>query len=79
MLVNGDLKDLGRIMKCSKGVEIIFGYTPEELSGLKIAKLMPNLFATVHERLINNFLKRGSSKFLDKNQYLLIENKCNYL
>lgn len=31
MLVSGDLKELGRIVKANRGVENVFGYMPNEL------------------------------------------------
>jgi PAS domain-containing protein len=31
ILVSGDVKDLGRIIKANRGVELIFGYMPNEL------------------------------------------------
>ena len=41
LLVSGDLKDLGRIMKVNRGVDQLLGYAPEELKGSKINKIMP--------------------------------------
>ena len=79
ILVSGDVKDLGRMVKANRGVEYIFGYMPNELQGCKINKIMPRLFAQVHDEFIQNFLKRGHSTFIDKNQFLLIENKLHFL
>lgn len=45
MLVSGDVKEIGRIVKCNRGVENIFGYMPNELQGSKINKIMPKLYA----------------------------------
>lgn len=61
ILVSGDVKDLGRIIKANRGVEHIFGYMPNELQGSRINKIMPRLFAQVHDEFIQNFLKRGHS------------------
>jgi PAS domain S-box-containing protein len=41
LLVSGDLKDLGRIMRVNRGVDQLLGYSPEELKGSKINKIMP--------------------------------------
>lgn len=43
--VSGDLKDLGRITKANRGIELIFGYMPNELEGYRVNKLMPKMFA----------------------------------
>jgi PAS domain-containing protein len=45
ILVSGDVNDLGRMIKANRGVEVIFGYMPNELQGYKINKIMPKLFA----------------------------------
>jgi hypothetical protein len=31
MLISGDIKELGRIVKANRGVETVFGYMPNEL------------------------------------------------
>ena len=67
------------MVKANRGVECIFGYMPNELIGYKINKVMPSLFASVHDDFVGNFLKRGHSNFIDRNQNLLIENKQKYL
>ena len=36
LLVSGDLKDLGRILRVNRGADSLFGYTPDELRGSKI-------------------------------------------
>lgn len=45
ILVSGDVKDLGRIIKANRGVEYIFGYMPNELQGYRVNKVMPRLFS----------------------------------
>lgn len=45
IIVSGDVKDLGKMIKANRGVENIFGYMPNELLGYKINKIMPRLFA----------------------------------
>jgi PAS domain S-box-containing protein len=70
-LVSGDIKDLGRISRVSRGIDQLLGFTPEELKGSKIEKIMPSLYAHIHEEFMQGFLKRGYSRFIDKNQFLL--------
>ena len=79
ILVSGDVKDLGRISRANRGVENIFGYMPSELQGYRINKVMPRLFSSVHDEFVQGFLRRGHSSFIDKNQFLLIENKMRFL
>lgn len=79
LLVSGDIKDLGRIMRVNRGVDQLFGYSPEELKGSKINKLMPELYQVVHEDFMQSFLKRGSSSFVDKNQFIPAQSKLGFL
>ena len=67
LLISGDLKDLGRIMKVNKAVDALLNYAPHELQGSKIEKVMPSLYTHVHEEFMHQFLKRGYSRFIDKN------------
>lgn len=52
ILVSGDVQDLGRITKANRGVELLFGYMPNELLGYKVNKIMPRLFSQVHDEFI---------------------------
>ncbi len=79
ILVSGDVQDLGRITKANRGVELIFGYMPNELQGYRVNKIMPRLFSQVHDEFISTFLKRGHSTFIDKSQFLIIENKMKFI
>lgn len=40
---------------------------------------MPALYGHVHEDFMHAFLKRGYSKFIDKNQFLLAQNKLGFV
>lgn len=77
--VSGDLKDLGRILRVSGGVDALLGFTPDELKGSKIEKLMPTLYANLHEDFLQSFLKRGYSRFVDRNQFILAQNKLGFI
>lgn len=40
---------------------------------------MPQLYAHIHEDFMQGFLKRGYSRFIDQNQFLLAQNKLGFL
>lgn len=40
---------------------------------------MPKIFSHIHDESILNFLKKGHSNFIDRNQFLLIENKLRFI
>jgi PAS domain S-box-containing protein len=45
----------------------IFGYTPEEMLGESVSKLMGGIHARQHHRYISNYLKTGKAKFIGVN------------
>jgi PAS domain S-box-containing protein len=78
-VVSGDIKDLGRILRVNRAVDQLIGYTPEELKGSKINKIMPYLYSVIHDDFMQSFLKRGASNFIDNNQFVPVLNKLGFI
>jgi PAS domain S-box-containing protein len=66
IIANGDVNKEGIIEKANNEIESIFKYKPEEVKGLNISKLMPNLIAKEHDQFIRNYFEIGEKKLLDK-------------
>ena len=66
IIANGDVNKEGIIEKANNEIENIFKYKPEEVKGLNISKLMPNLIAKEHDQFIRNYFEIGEKKLLDK-------------
>jgi PAS domain S-box-containing protein len=78
-MVNGDVKDLGRIRQANSSTRFVFGYDPKDLVGSRINKLMPSPFASIHDKFLSVFLDKGKSTFLERNQPLAIITKEGHL
>lgn len=79
LVVSGDMKDLGRILRVNRGVDQLLGYSPEELQGSKINKIMPHLYSLMHDKFLEDFLKRGFSNFVSSNQFIPAQNKLGLI
>lgn len=65
----------GDILDCNKASELIFGYTTNELIALKINSLMPEPFASQHDRYIHHFQRTGEAKIIGVGRQLPAKRK----
>ncbi len=54
----------GRILRCNRATERLFGYRTEELLGQPIAIIMPEKDARAHGRYMRNYLRTGKAKII---------------
>ncbi|MDO6506757.1 EAL domain-containing protein [Colwellia sp. 4_MG-2023] len=54
----------GIIRSANRIVEKTFGYTPEELIGKNVSMLMPEPFASRHDKYMSNYLETGDAKII---------------
>ena len=66
IIANGDIDKEGIIEKANNEIESVFKYKPEEVKGLNLSKLMPNLIAKEHSQFMRNYFEIGEKKLLDK-------------
>ena len=65
-LISGKTKDLGKIIDCSLNASSYFGYTKEELIGMHINILIPDIFHIKHNEVIIHQSKMNNLILLDK-------------
>ncbi len=58
------ISNKGIIRSANRIVEKIFGYTPIELIGKNVSMLMPEPFATRHDKYMSNYLETGDAKII---------------
>ncbi len=56
----------GTIQTVNKAAETVFGYNSGEMIGKDIKVLMPEEFATHHDKYLGNYLKSGEARFIGK-------------
>ncbi|MCW9034738.1 MAG: PAS domain S-box protein [Rhodospirillales bacterium] len=59
------INDQGIVQNANKAIEEIFGFTPDELIGNNVSKLMPEPQKSEHDGYIETYLKTGKSKVIN--------------
>jgi len=54
----------GKIVTITKNLCRTLGFTHQQLSGQKVNKMMPTMFARNHDRFLRSFVEKGSMKML---------------
>ena len=57
ILISARKKNFGEIIDCSTNACSIFGYTKEELFGMHLNTLIPDIFHFMHNKLLSNIAK----------------------
>ena len=66
LIANGDIGAEGVIQLANNQIENIFKYKPIELKGMNLTNIMPKIFAINHSKYMENYLKIGQKKLIDK-------------
>ena len=69
IICNIDKGSEGIIKHCNKRICKIFNYKISELKDENITKLMPKLFEAEHSKYIQNYFKRGSNTYVEKQDF----------
>jgi PAS domain S-box-containing protein len=54
--------DKGRIIRANQHIELVFGYTNDEIVGQNVELLIPDRFHSHHEQLRNDFMSQRATK-----------------
>ena len=80
IIINGDRGKEGLIEKINHEFENNFQYSLNELRGMNISMLMPNIFAKEHSDYMKKYIQIGEKKFIDKKDNItFIKDKNNSL
>ena len=81
MVANGEQGKLGEILQFNMAVCRIFGYTKAELSGRKITSLMPDMYARVHDKILQRCINSNEDINVAgaKDIFVLSRHKSGYL
>jgi PAS domain S-box-containing protein len=58
------IDSMGKVLSANPAVERIFGYTPEELIGENVRKLMPSPYHEEHDQYLDNYRRSGDKKII---------------
>ena len=86
VIVNGEEKKEGKIIKCNEQFGKIFKYDFNKMKDLNISDLMPKIFSTKHSDFMKNYTNIGEKKIIDikefktfcidRNNHLFMIKKC---
>ncbi len=81
MVASGEQGKLGEILQFNMAVCRIFGYTKAELSGRKISSLMPDMYARVHDKILQRCINSNEDTTTAgaKDIFILARHKSGYL
>ena len=69
IIANADKGSEGIIKHCNKRIPKIFNYKIAELKGENVTVLMPKLFEVEHSSYIQNYFKKGTNKYAEKQDF----------
>lgn len=67
------------ITQCNAGASRIFGYTPAEMKNHNVKKLMPEMYAKNHSRILDDALAKGPDNIRNKERLVFARHKSGYI
>ena len=78
MYISGE-NDIGIITQCNSGVCKIFGYTIPEMINYNVEKLMPEMYAKNHSKVLEEALAKGPENIPNKERLVFARHKSGYI
>ena len=76
---SGDKDRMGMITLCNGGACRIFGYGPSEIKNHNIEKLMPEMYAKNHSKILDDAVTKGSESIHNKERLVFGRHKSGYI
>lgn len=77
--VTGDNDKIGMITQCNSGSCRIFGYTVGEMKNHNVEKLMPEVYAKNHSKILDDALSKGPENIPNKERLVFARHKSGYI
>ena len=77
--VSGDKDNFGEILKVSRSVRDLLGYSDKELVGEKVEKIIPEDQKERHQEMMKKFIMKESTKYIGKCRNLFALDKQDFL
>lgn len=77
--VSGDSDKIGLITQCNYGSSRITGYTYGEIKNYNVEKLMPEMYAKNHSKILDDALAKGPDNIPNKERLVFARHKSGYI
>jgi PAS domain S-box-containing protein len=77
--VSGDNDKIGLITNCNASACRIFGFTSPEIKGHNVEKLMPEMYANNHSKILDEALAKGPENIPNKERLVFARHKSGYV
>jgi len=77
--VTGDTDKIGLVTDCNACASRIFGYTIAEMKNHNVEKLMPEMYAKNHSKVLDDALAKGPENIPNKERLVFARNKSGYI
>lgn len=77
--VTGDIDKIGFITQCNASSCRLFGFTMAEIRGHNVEKLMPEMYAKRHNKVLEDALGKGAEYIPNKERLVYGRHKSGYI
>jgi PAS domain S-box-containing protein len=77
--VTGENDKIGMVTLCNAGACRIFGYTSSEIKNHNVEKLMPEMYAKNHSKILDDALAKGAENIPNKERLVFARHKSGYI
>jgi PAS domain S-box-containing protein len=77
--VTGDNDKIGMVTQVNSGASRIFGYTANEMKNHNVEKLMPEMYAKNHSKILDDALAKGPENIPNKERLVFARHKSSYV
>ncbi len=79
MTISGNYNNIGSIKNTNNEILRILEYSPSEIIGQNVSRLMPKVIADMHDIFLRNFLETGEQHVMWKERIVYAQSKSGYL
>lgn len=79
VIISAESKNLGKIVNCNVGAQRVFGYSMNEMINHHVEKLMPEMYAKGHSRVLEEALSKGPENIPNKERPVYAKHKSGFI
>jgi len=79
LTVSGNFNNMGTVVNVNNEITRILNFSKSDLIGQNISKIMPKVYADIHDSLMRNYFETSQSKIIGIERIVFPVNKGGYL